>query len=343
MTKGAIAEKGSGKPEVIVDVFMAGKDMRKPSDKIALKERNYMVKAQEKATGYKVGKKVKGPLKKLKAKNDYYGIYHPASMTMDVPKSDVWKGWKKRICICVPTTGLVRVEWMMARFGQVVPVNWSNQDIFQYFNQFSPLGWAVADARNFCVQQSLMGGFEWTFFIDHDTILPPDTFLKIQTYMTEKKYPVVCGLYYCKGSHPEPLMFRGRGNSYFKDWKRGDKVWVDGIPMGCTLIHNSLMKVLWDSSEEYTFPTLTGNVTARRVFETPRKSWFDPEEGRYGSQSGTEDIFWCDRVKQEKVFEKTGIWKKFGKQKYPFLLDTSIFCQHIDENGVRYPANVGIV
>ena len=313
---------------------------KRPADKLFLKES----RQQRKLIGkYAKARKGKGTAKKIKANNDFYGVYHPASLNMDAPKSDIWRGWKKRICIAVPSTGLVRVEWMMARFGQVVPVNWSNGDIFQYYNQFSPLGWAVADARNICVQYSLSQGFEWTFFIDHDTILPVDTFLKIQEYLRTGKYPVVCGLYYCKGSHPEPLIFRGRGNGYYDKWKRGDKVWVDGIPMGCALIHNSILQEMYNRSEEYVVPTLTGNQVVRRVFETPRHAWFDPEEGKYNSKAGTEDLFWCDRIRTEKIFEATKIWKDFQKKEFPFLLDTSIFCQHIDENGVRYPANMGIV
>jgi hypothetical protein len=260
---------------------------------------------------------------------------------MQAPKRDVWQGWQKKVCIAVPTTGQVRVEWMMARFSQVIPVNWANGDIFQYFDQYSPMGWAVADARNCCVHYSVTGGFEWTLFIDHDVILPPDCFLKMNEYMRSKKYPVVCGLYYCKGSNPEPLLFRGRGTSYYDKWKRGDKVWVDGIPMGCTLIHNSVMKAIYDVSEQYTLKTLGGPQVSRRVFETPRKVWYDPEAGTYNTQIGTEDLFWCDRVMKEKIFEKSG-WKKFQKMQYPFLLDTSIFCQHIDERGFMYPANVGI-
>jgi len=255
-------------------------------------------------------------------------------------KSDLWKGWKKRICIAVPATGLVRVEWMMARFGQVIPCNWSNGDIFQFFNQFSPMGWAVADARNVCVEYCLKHGFEWLFFIDHDVCMPPDIFLKINEYMNHGKYPVVSGLYFCKGSHPEPLVFRGRGNSFYSNWKRGDKVWVDGIPMGLTLIHSSLLRVLWDTSEQYNVSTVGGAVTTRRVFETPRKAWFDPESMSYAQKVGTEDLFWCDRIRSEKVFEKCGVkkWAKFQKKKYPFLMDTSMFCTHIDENGAKYPA-----
>lgn len=279
-----------------------------------------------------------------------HGIYHPQML---VPQSASWQGWHKRICVAVPTTGLVRVEWMMARFGQVIPVNWSNGDMFQYFNQFSPMGYSVADARNFCVKYSIEQGFDWTFFIDHDVILPPDTFLKITKYMSRVKkltgkkedrrgaYPVVSGLYYCKGSNPEPLLFRGRGNSYYDGWKRGEKVWVDGIPMGCALIHNSLLKVLSDESETYSMPTMAGPAVVKRVFETPRMAWFDPEAGKYNQKVGTEDLFWCDRIRSTQTFKKAG-WPTFEGKKHPYLVDTTIFCQHIDEQGNRYPANIGI-
>jgi len=247
-----------------------------------------------------------------------------------------WQNWKRRICIAIPATGLVRIEWMMARFGQVIPCNWSNGDIFQYISQCSPLGFEVAQARNICVEYSLAQGFEWTFFVDHDVILPPDTFLRINDYMRKGNIPVVSGLYFCKGSHPEPLVFRGRGNSFYDKWKYKDKVWVDGIPMGCTLIHNSLLRAMWKESKIITYDTLGGPVVAREVFETPRKAYFDPEKLRFFSQTGTEDLFWCDRIMKENFFVKAG-FPKFQKKRYPFLLDTGIFCKHIDENGHQYP------
>ena len=251
------------------------------------------------------------------------------------PKNDAWEGWKKRICIAVPTTGLVRIEWVMARFGQIIPCNWSNGDIFQYFDMYSPMGYAVAEARNICCEYFISQGFDWIFFNDHDVLLPPDTFLKITDYMNKAEYPIVSGLYYCKGSHPEPLIFRGRGNSYYTKWKQGDKVMVDGIPLGCALIHRSIIKRLYDTSEVVTVPSLAGPVVVRKIFETPRKAWFDPEEGKYQSQTGTEDLFMCDRIVKEKVFENCGVqeYKKFQKMKYPFLMDTSIKCGHIAEDG----------
>jgi len=258
---------------------------------------------------------------------------------VNMPRAKNWAGWQKRICLAVPTTGLVRIEWMMARFGQVIPCNWSNGDIFQYFDQYSPVGWAVAEARNVCVEYFISQGFEWLFFIDHDVCIPPDTFLRINEYMMEAKYPVVCGLYFCKGTHPEPLIFRGRGNGFYNNFRRGEKVWVDGVPMGLTLIHRDIMKYVYDNSPVETINTIRGPVVVRKVFETPRQSWYDPEEGRYAQRTGTEDLFWCDRVINEKVFEKCGNpkWAEFQSKKFPFLCDTNIFGRHIDNSGRTFP------
>ena len=241
-----------------------------------------------------------------------------------------------KVCIAVPTTGILRVEWVMARYGCVIPVNWSNGDMFQFIQQDGPFGYTVADARNVCVEYMISNNFEWLFFNDQDTLLPSHTFIKMGEYMRDMKYPVVCGLYYCKGAYPEPLVFRGRGNGYFGDWKFGDKFMIDGIPMGCTLIHRSILKLMYDESEVYSVPSQYGPITVRRVFETPRSSWQDPETGKYNSQGGTEDIPWCDRIMKDKILERSG-WKKIAKLKYPFLCDSSIFCQHIDNNGLRYP------
>jgi hypothetical protein len=39
---------------------------------------------------------------------------------------------------------------------------------------------------------------------------------------------------------------------------------------------------------------------------------------------------------RDKLFEKAG-WPKFQKMKYPYLVDTSIFVKHIDQNGQMWP------
>ena len=233
-----------------------------------------------------------------------------------------------KVCVSIPLTGLVRAEWMLARYGQVIPCNWSNAELITWIDTFSPLSFAVDDARNIVVDRVVKEGFEWLVFIDHDVILPPDTFLKFNEYIGVGDIPVVSGWYNAKGNPPEPLLFRGRGNGWYRDWKPGQKVWVDGIPMGCALIHGKLLKAMWNESEEY----MVGQTKVRRVFHTPRKTKIDEKTGAVGIYGGTEDLWWCDRVINEKWLKRLKYTKVMNKE-FPFLVDTSLKCGHINNDG----------
>lgn len=239
----------------------------------------------------------------------------------------------KRIMVGIPMTGTVRSEWMIARYGQVIPCNWSQTDCYHWMDQYSPLGFLVADARNVCATSCVEKGFDWLFFIDSDTILPPYTILKWNERMLKADVPVWSGLYFTKSVPSEPLIYRGRGNSYFKDWKMGEEVWVDGIPMGCTMIHSSILKVMYEESKEYE----VNGVKVREIFETPARTWYDPETKQWFNATGTEDLNWCSRVMRDEVFKKAG-WPEFQEKQYPFLVDTNVFCRHIDPSGIQYPA-----
>jgi len=237
--------------------------------------------------------------------------------------------WRKRLMIATPTEGSVRYEWVHARFGQVIPVNWAASD---FSVNYVALGYWIDDAYNLICKQALDMAAEWLFFIEDDVVLPPDCFVKIAEYVNHGKDPVVSGLYFTKGRPAEPLIFRGRGNGAFRDFKLGAKVRCDGVPMGCLLVHSTLIQWLWNHSEEYQLPD---GQTVSRVFETPRKTKFNPATWTFDNMSGTQDLYWCDRLMQEDVFKKCG-WSV--PKKYPFLVDTSIFCKHIDRGtGKHYP------
>lgn len=238
-----------------------------------------------------------------------------------------------RMLVGIPMTGLLRAEWVLARYGQVIPCNWSQTDCIQWLDQFSPIGFLVADARNVIATECVEGDFEWLFFIDHDTILPPTTILKWNERMLKGDIPVWSGLYFSKSVPSEPLVYRGRGNSYYTGWKLGDEVWVDGIPMGCTMIHGSILKALYDESEEYE----VRGKKIRKIFETPSRTWYDPEKLGWFNAVGTEDLEWCTRIMQNDIFTKAG-WPEYQEKEFPFLIDTGIFCKHIDFNGVQYPS-----
>jgi hypothetical protein len=237
---------------------------------------------------------------------------------------------QRRILIGIPITGLVRAEWAIARYSQVIPCNWSQTDALTWMDQFSPLGWSVADARNITVMQCLKHDFEWLYFIDHDVILPPHTTVTWNERMLKEKIPIWSGLYFTKSVPSEPLVYRGHGNGYYTDWKIGDKIWVNVVPMGCTMIHSSILKVMWEDAEYYE----AGDFKLKRVFSTPAKVVFDPETLSWYTNSGTEDFDWCNRVIENNVLKRAG-WKE---KEFPFLLDTNIFCRHIDFDGVQYPS-----
>lgn len=243
----------------------------------------------------------------------------------------------ERLLIGTATLGVIRMEWAGARFGQCIPCNWNHGSIITGINTLMPMGYLVADAQNIVIDEAVKQGHQWVFFHEDDVVLPTDCFQRLNDYMLSKKYPVISGLYYLKSDPSEPLVYRGRGTSYYDDWKLGDKVWVDGVPTGCLLIHSSLFKLMWEESPSYV--TQVGNRTARRVFETPAIASLDPETGKKSQLVGTSDLYWCDRVIDEGYLKKAG-WPKLARKKYPFLIDTNLFCGHIALNtGKMYPSN----
>ncbi len=243
--------------------------------------------------------------------------------------------WQNRLLIGTPMTGLVRAEWVFARYGQIIPTSWSMVEVIQFMSSFIPLEYQVADAYNLIAKVAVEKDFEWLLFIEHDNILPPDGFVKMNQYMIEGKVPVVSSLYFTKSDPPEPLIYRDIGWGHYDKWKLGDKVWASGVPFGFTLIHGSIIKAMWKESPEYQ----VSGTTTRRVFETPSSAFYDPVTKARESNAGTQDLNWCKRVIDGKYLEKAG-WHEYQKMKYPFLVDTNIFVKHITQEGVQFPLAV---
>jgi len=243
--------------------------------------------------------------------------------------------WKHKLAVGTPVTGLVRIEWVLARYGQLIPTNWSMVDLMQWIPTIAPLRYIVSDAQNLIVKSAVEKDIEWLFLVEQDNLLPQNAFWRLNNYMRDEKIPVVSGLYFTKSNPPEPLLYRGIGNSYYTNWKMGDRVWVDGVPTGCLLVHMSILREMWNDSPEYK----VGSETTRRVFQEPSKVYFDPKLGVMYTSTGTSDLAWCDRVRKEGYLNKAG-WHKIAKKRYPFLVDTNLFTKHIDNEGVQYPLEV---
>lgn len=235
--------------------------------------------------------------------------------------------YRAGLVLGTPTLGLVRVEWVRARYAQAMPVNWAMAEVM-------PKGFLVDEAQNIIVRETLAGGYEWLLLLEDDVILPPFAFKRINEYMTGGKYPVVSGLYFTKShDQPEPLIFRGRGNGAFHDFEIGEPVWCDGVPTGCLLIHASVLVAMADAAPEVTFGE--SEQTARQVFATVRDEEHDSfKETR--TVYRTSDLQWCDDVLAGGYLDG---WK-LPHPEFPFLVDTSLFCLHIDKDGRTYPKMV---
>lgn len=243
--------------------------------------------------------------------------------------------WNKRVLFFTPSRGLVRTEWVDARYAQIHPCNWSMVSMKQSIHPYLPIQYQLADAQNLMAKVVVENDFEWIIYVEDDNIIPPDLLIKFNQYMLDGRIPVVSGIYFTKSDPPEPLLYRGMGNSYYQDWKMGDMVWVDGIPFGCRLEHAGLIKEAWKNSPEYR----VGDVTTRRVFEQPNRLQFNEERGGYEGMTGTTDLEWCKRIIREKLFDKIG-YPEIQKLEFPFLVDTTIFVKHIDQNGRQFPLQI---
>jgi len=252
----------------------------------------------------------------------------PIESEVIIIKSGAGGNPRNRLLIVTPTLGIVRIEWSIQRFGQAIPCNWSAGYATLGIGFVVPMHYLVADAQNIGCEEVVKKDYEWLLLWEDDVLPPLDAFLRLNSYISKGDIPVVSGLYFTKGTFSEPILYRGWGNSCFTKFKIGEKVWASGIPTGFLLIHSSLIKLMWEESENYT--TKGGRVT-RKVFETPSKVYYNPENQTFAGGGGTSDLAWCKRVVEEKVLKRSG-WPKIGRKKYPFLCDTNIFCRHIDLN-----------
>lgn len=241
-------------------------------------------------------------------------------------------GYSTRILCGTPTRGTVRIEWHNAFRGMVTPTNWSMVSMCQPMSTYIPVRFQVADAQNLIVRELLEKDFEWMLLLEDDVIPPPDLLIKLNRYMQKADTPVVSGLYFTKSEPSEPLIYKGRGAGAFVDFNIGEKVWCDGVPTGCLLVHHSLLRAMWEDSEEY----MVGGFATRRVFESAVRSWIDPETGSVSTKACTSDLDWCWRIIDGDYMAKAG-WTKLAGNPEPFVVDTSIMCQHIDPHGRTFP------
>ncbi len=199
--------------------------------------------------------------------------------------------------------------------------------------------------------------WEWLLFLEDDVVPPPHLFTRLSQWIEHDTYPVVSGLYHLKAQPPEPMTFRGRGNGSYEGWQKGptaiekkanlppsvkpsEVCFCDGVPTGCLLISTKLLRVAWDESppivvkQEKSDGTVA-EIATREVFRTMREAGIDPESGGYFRKMGTSDLDFCDRAIDGGWIKRAG-YPEAAKKKYPFPVDLTISCGHIDLDGAIF-------
>lgn len=252
------------------------------------------------------------------------------------------RNWINRILIGTPTRGNVTIEWHAQLQMLTVPANWSNGWAAYRLPHSYPKRYTVAHGQNIIVNTFMNGRpeHEWLLLLEDDVIPPTDLFIQLDKYLRNGP-PIVSGLYYQKGLPPEPLVYRGRGNGAYTNWKLGQKVWCDGVPTGCLLIHGSIIRLLWEESPTYSVTArqpdgTETSVTLREVFKTPYHQITGENGQTVQHVSGTSDLEFCRRVVHDNVLKRAG-WPEIARKKWPFLVDTNIFCRHVTPDGTMYP------
>jgi hypothetical protein len=243
------------------------------------------------------------------------------------------KNYRQGLMIGTATTGLVRIEWHQSRCQQLYPSNWTVHEVTKYLDGIEPLRFQVADAQNVICGEFVKSNCDWLILWEHDCCPGPDALIKFNQYMQAKTIPIVSALYYTRSVPSEPLIYRGRGNGCFLDWKPGDKVWADGCGAGLLLIHGDLIRTMWNDAEEY----LAEGVPVRRVFKAPNETWTNPYDAELMLREGTSDLDWCTRVRR--CFGRAG-WPDYQDKEWPILIDTQIIAKHYGPDGTCYPDDV---
>lgn len=113
------------------------------------------------------------------------------------------------------------------------------------------LGWVsvrglpVEKAREHLVEEALRVKAKYIWFIDDDTIPPPNALRRL-VYVLEN-YPdikAVGGVYVTKSEPTQPVVFRGSGLGSFWHWKYGDIFEVTSMGAGCLLINTDVFQHL---------------------------------------------------------------------------------------------------
>jgi len=188
------------------------------------------------------------------------------------------------VVIAIASSGRLICPDMIVAMGlQPAPTHFS-------VGWLSVRGLPVEKARERLVEEALKVKAKYLWFIDDDTIPPPNALRRL-VYILDN-YPeikAIGGVYVTKSDPTQPVVFRGSGLGSFWQWKYGDVFEVTSMGAGCMLINLD-------------------------VFASLKKPWFSfTETVSYDAvvpgQLNSEDVGFCNAVREAgfRVFAHGGI------------------------------------
>lgn len=149
----------------------------------------------------------------------------------------------------------------------------------------------ISEQRDYCAKMALKVGAKYLWFIDDDTVPPPNTLKRLIYVLDNNPDIMVCGgVYVTKDSlQPQPVVFRGMGLGSFWQWKKGEVFEVTSMGAGCMLINTEIFKKI-----------------EAPYFPWPTSDSYDPS---VPSSSVSEDVSFCNKVRAAgyRVFAHGGV------------------------------------
>lgn len=233
---------------------------------------------------------------------------------------------KVRLVLAIPSSGrFVPIEWAVALLSLQHPMNIG---FAQLLSKNSDRG----AGRDGLVDEARKMGAEYLFFLDDDTVIPPNTLLQLMQVMESDPEVMVCGgIYTSKTTPAQPLVFTEIDGGTYWRWKFGDVFPCWGLGTGCMMIRMSVFDkierpwfkdVVWDGQGEPDSEIVPDNVAAYRM---------------------TDDLYFCTKLAEvgAKVMAHGGVLPiHFGQSGQPYVLDPTAYpLQGIDPEKLWY-ANI---
>ena len=104
-------------------------------------------------------------------------------------------------------------------------------------------GLPVEQAREKLAEEALKVGAKYLWFVDDDTIPPPNALRRLVHILENyEEIAVVGGVYVTKSDPTQPVVFRGSGLGSYWQWKAGDVFEVTSMGAGCMLIKTEIFE-----------------------------------------------------------------------------------------------------